>query len=111
MTPGRAAAGGESLAVQRLGDRRDGRDGVVHDVLAEIVGDVLAVAADGRGQHYPGAQPSIGHVVAQPGGFEQAYNAQAAVDTQSMLIIENHVSQKTNDKQEMEKRESGYLFI
>ncbi len=36
------------------------------------------------------------------GGFEQAYNAQAAVDTQSMLIVENHVSQKANDKQEIE---------
>jgi hypothetical protein len=36
------------------------------------------------------------------GGFDQAYNAQAAVDTQSMLIVENHVSQKTNDKQEIE---------
>lgn len=35
------------------------------------------------------------------GGFKQAYNAQAAVDTRSMLIIENHVSQKTNDKQEL----------
>lgn len=35
------------------------------------------------------------------GGFEQAYNAQAAVDTQSMLIVENHVSQKSNDKQEI----------
>ena len=35
------------------------------------------------------------------GGFEQAYNAQAAVDTQSMLIVENHLSQKANDKQEI----------
>lgn len=36
------------------------------------------------------------------GGFEQAYNAQAAVDHASMLIIENHVSQQSNDKQELE---------
>jgi hypothetical protein len=35
------------------------------------------------------------------GGFEQAYNAQAAVDTSSMLIIMQRVSQNTNDKQEM----------
>ena len=35
------------------------------------------------------------------GGFEQAYNAQAAVDIESMLIIENHVTQHTNDKQEL----------
>jgi transposase len=35
------------------------------------------------------------------GGFKQAYNAQAAVDTQSMLIVTNHVSQQTNDKREL----------
>ena len=27
------------------------------------------------------------------GGFEQAYNAQASVDIDSMLIVGNHVSQ------------------
>jgi len=36
------------------------------------------------------------------GGFAQAYNAQAAVDHASMLIVENHVSQQSNDKQELE---------
>ena len=35
-------------------------------------------------------------------GFEQAYNAQAAVDIDSQIIIENHVSQKPNDKKEIE---------
>jgi transposase len=35
------------------------------------------------------------------GGFEQAYNAQAAVDMGSLLIIENHVSQNPNDKKEL----------
>jgi transposase len=38
---------------------------------------------------------------ASGGGFKQAYNAQAAVDTQSMLIITAHVTQETNDKQQM----------
>ncbi len=33
--------------------------------------------------------------------FDQSYNAQAAVDIDSMLIVESHVSQKTNDKQEI----------
>lgn len=37
------------------------------------------------------------------GGFEQAYNAQAAVDVETMLIVEQHVSQNPNDKQEVEK--------
>ena len=36
------------------------------------------------------------------GGFEQAYNAQAAVDMDTMLIVVNHVSQNPNDKQEVE---------
>lgn len=35
------------------------------------------------------------------GGFKQSYNAQAAVDTQSMLIVTNHVSQQPNDKREL----------
>lgn len=35
------------------------------------------------------------------GGFQQAYNAQAAVDMDTMLILENHISQSSNDKQEL----------
>lgn len=35
-------------------------------------------------------------------GFKQAYNAQAAVDMDSRLIVENHVSQNPNDKKELE---------
>jgi len=35
------------------------------------------------------------------GGFEQAYNAQAGVDTKTMLIVVAHVTQHTNDKQEV----------
>jgi len=36
------------------------------------------------------------------GGFEQAYNAQASVDIETMLIVGNHVSQNPNDQQEVE---------
>ncbi len=36
------------------------------------------------------------------GGFEQAYNSQASVDNDSRLIVGEHVSQKPNDKQELE---------
>jgi hypothetical protein len=32
------------------------------------------------------------------GGFDQSYNAQAAVDVQSLLIVENHITQQSNDK-------------
>lgn len=35
------------------------------------------------------------------GGFEQAYNAQAGVDTTTKLIVVAHVTQQSNDKQEL----------
>jgi len=35
------------------------------------------------------------------GKFEQTYNAQAAVDMDSLLIVENHITQQPNDKQEI----------
>ena len=35
------------------------------------------------------------------GGFEQRYNAQVAVDTQTMLVVALHVSQAPNDKREI----------
>ncbi|AMO55829.1 transposase [Endozoicomonas montiporae] len=40
------------------------------------------------------------------GGFEQAYNVQAAVDVDSGLIVEKHVTQATNDKQQVEPASS-----
>ena len=36
------------------------------------------------------------------GGFEQCYNAQASVETESRMIVGRHVSQNANDKREME---------
>jgi transposase len=35
------------------------------------------------------------------GGFEQCYNSQAAVDTKTMLIVSQHVTQHVNDKLEL----------
>jgi transposase len=35
------------------------------------------------------------------GGFEQCYNAQACVDQASRLVVENHLTQQPNDKQEI----------
>ena len=35
------------------------------------------------------------------GGFEQAYNAQAGVDVETHLIVEQHITQQANDKQEI----------
>ena len=34
------------------------------------------------------------------GRFEQSYNAQAGVDTDTMLVVTAHVSQACNDKRE-----------
>jgi len=36
------------------------------------------------------------------GGFEQSYNAQAIVDNDSMLVLAAHVTQATNDKQQIQ---------
>ena len=36
------------------------------------------------------------------GGFEQCYNAQASVDTDTMLVVSTHMTQATNDKQQIE---------
>ena len=36
------------------------------------------------------------------GGFEQCYNAQANVDTDTMLVMSTHVTQAANDKQQVE---------
>ncbi|MCP4936375.1 MAG: IS1182 family transposase [bacterium] len=40
-------------------------------------------------------------------GFVQGYNAQAAVDIDSHLIVENHITQQSNDKQEVEPTLKG----
>lgn len=44
------------------------------------------------------------------GGFEQCYNAQALVDTESLLVVVAHITQEGNDKQQvkpmLEKLES-----
>lgn len=39
--------------------------------------------------------------------FEQAYNAQIAVEQKNMFIISNHVTQNTNDKKEIEPALDG----
>ncbi len=36
------------------------------------------------------------------GGFEQCYNAQAVVDTETMLVVVTEVTQAANDKQQVE---------
>lgn len=36
------------------------------------------------------------------GGFEQCYNAQAMVDTETMLVVVSEVTRAANDKQQAE---------
>jgi transposase len=66
----------------------------------------------GRGPKPPAPGPSINDQVnltdeesrimpSSDKGFVQAYNAQAAVDVGTMCIVESHISQATNDKQEI----------
>jgi transposase len=43
-------------------------------------------------------------------GFVQAYNAQAAVDMDTHLIVENHLTQQSNDKLEIEPALKGLKF-
>jgi transposase len=58
----------------------------------------------------PGARPSDqvnltdpeSRIMKTPQGFEQCYNAQAAVDTQTMLIVHPGLTQAGNDKQQVE---------
>lgn len=40
-------------------------------------------------------------MLSSSGGFEQSYNAQASVDVDSLLIVENHITQQSNDKREL----------
>lgn len=40
-------------------------------------------------------------IMPDKGGFSQCYNAQASVDTETMLIVGQHLSQNVNDKKEL----------
>lgn len=46
--------------------------------------------------------PSLRDIKVAGGGFEQCYNAQAMVDTETMLIVVPEVTQAANDKQQVE---------
>lgn len=59
-------------------------------------------AAPGAKDQYNFTDPESRIMKAGNGGhFEQCYNAQAAVETQSMLIVSNHLSDRPNDKLEL----------
>ena len=47
-------------------------------------------------------------IMSSKDGFQQAYNAQASVDIESHLITEQHISQHSNDKQEIEATLAGF---
>jgi len=55
-------------------------------------------AAGPHGKDQVNLTDSESRIMPAGGGFEQAYNAQVTVDTDSMLIVADHVSQNTNDK-------------
>ena len=45
------------------------------------------------------------------GGFEQAYNAQAAVDMETMIVVASDLSNNPNDKREMEPVVEGLVKL
>lgn len=59
------------------------------------------VAGPGKNDQVNLTDPESRIMPKSGGGFEQAYNAQASVDIESMLMVTNHVTQHTNDKNEI----------
>jgi transposase len=55
-----------------------------------------------RGQDQLNLTDPESRIMPMGGAFEQSYNAQAAVDIESRLIVAQHVTQATNDKQQLE---------
>ena len=68
--------------------------------MADIVDRLDLSALIGR---YRGAGSAAYHpaMLLAGGGFEQSYNAQAAVDTDTMLVIATGLTQAANDKQQI----------
>ena len=60
-------------------------------------------AGRGHNAHHPAALLSLlVYVMPVTGkGFDQCYNAQAAVDTDTLLVTHVHVTQAPNDKQQV----------
>lgn len=60
-----------------------------------------APIAGPREQDQVNLTDSESRIMPSGSGFDQAYNAQAAVDVETMLIMSTHVTQATNDKKEL----------
>ena len=60
-----------------------------------------APIAGPREQDQVNLTDSESRIMPSGGSFDQAYNAQAAVDVETMLIVSTHVTQATNDKKEL----------
>ena len=76
-------------AIRESGKKPKGREPKAPESGPEAKDQVNLTDPDSRIMPSPG------------GGFEQAYNVQAAVDVESGLIVEKHVTQATNDKQQV----------
>ena len=60
-----------------------------------------AVKATPRPKDQVNLTDEASRIMPSRGGFEQAYNAQVAVDIESYLVVENHLTQAANDKREV----------
>ena len=101
--------------IERRAQERFEAEQAVHEAKLKQRKDKLATTgkkASGREPKPPEAGPrdkdqvnftdEESRIMPSSEGFVQAYNAQAAVDIDSHLIVENHITQQSNDKREVE---------
>jgi transposase len=92
-----------AVSYQRAGQLIEQLEGEVQQLLAKAEQADATPLQDGltipEEQH--NFTDSESRIMKTGGGFEQCYNAQAAVDVDSRLIVGERVSQAPNDKQEL----------
>ena len=92
--------------------RREDRLSAIARAKAKIAQRAAGKKPRGKDPEPPHAGPKDGDQVnltdeqsrimpVSGGGFEQSYNMQAGVDTETMMVITRHVSQACNDKREV----------
>ena len=110
-----AAIAAAKVRIEARAAERQGREQAEHEAkVAERQAKAAASGKKPRGKdpQPPAAGPRASDQVnltdvesrimpVSGGGFEQGYNAQAAVDAESMLVVATHVSQAPNDKEQV----------
>ena len=89
-----SAAHAEKLAARHEKQQRTGRKPTGKPPQPPVEGP-------GPGDQYNFTDPES-RIMKDKGGFNQCYNAQAAVDVATMLIVGGHVTDAANDKQQLQ---------